>query len=601
MLYSMLVGVIAGIGAIAFFAACQVVSHYALDEIAGYRPHAPGGEPPVLKESKRPFRPWLLLIVPTVGGILSGVLVYTMAPEAEGHGTDAAIDAYHHHQGYIRPRVPLVKIVASALTLGTGGSGGREGPIAQIGAGFASYLGSKLRLRPIDRRTLMAAGMGAGVAAIFRAPLAGALFAAEVLYSSPDFESEVIIPAGMASVLAYSTFGLAFGWQPLFSLPPEILAELSFHNPLSLIPYSLLAAFMILLAAVYTRTFYGLTHLFHRLGILPHFKPAIGAFLSAALGLALYYSLQQDEQVLSVLSFGYGVLQDAMTAQLDSPPSWFLAAVLMAVAIGKILTTSLTIGSGGSGGVFGPSMVIGGCGGGSMGIALYRLWPELAPHPASFVIVGMAGFFAAAAKTPFSTLVMVSELTGNYNLLLPTLWVCTLAFVFSDEQSIYSSQVKNRSLSPAHQGDYIREVLTGLKVGQFVKPSQDVPSVRPNAHLGEILSVFSNTSYQALPVTDAVGRLLGVVTLEEIHLASQSPHLQSFVLAVDLMRSDVTPLRVDDRLDHALELFVENDQPELPLVDEETAPRLIGIVRRSEISALYLRYVHGDGANGAQA
>src|SRR5262249_19407342 len=152
--------------------------------------HSPGGESPLFPESFAVLRPWALLVVPAVGGILSGFLVYTVAPEAEGHGTDAAISAYHHHQGKIRPQVPLVKIVASALTLGTGGSGGREGPIAQIGAGFGSFLGSLLRLRPSDRRILMAAGMGAGVAAIFRAPLAGAIFAAEVLYSSPDFESE---------------------------------------------------------------------------------------------------------------------------------------------------------------------------------------------------------------------------------------------------------------------------------------------------------------------------------------------------------------------------------------------------------------------------
>ncbi len=207
---SLVVGIIAGIGAIVFFWACQIAFHFSLESIAGYHPRSPGGEPSLFPESAAELRPWLLLIVPTVGGILSGLLVYTLAPEAEGHGTDAAIDAYHRRQGVIRPRVPLIKIIASALTLGTGGSGGREGPIAQIGAGFGSFLGGLLRLRPTERRILMAAGMGAGVAAIFRAPLAGALFAAEVLYRSPDFESEVIMPAGLASVMAYCTFGLAF-------------------------------------------------------------------------------------------------------------------------------------------------------------------------------------------------------------------------------------------------------------------------------------------------------------------------------------------------------------------------------------------------------
>src|SRR5262249_46019285 len=157
--------------------ACQIVFHYALTVLAGYQPHNPRGEPSLFAETPREFLWWMLLVVPAVGGILSGFLVYTLAPEAEGHGTDAAIAAYHHQQGRIRPRVPLVKIVASALTLGTGGSGGREGPIAQIGAGFGSFLGGLLRLRPPERRILLAAGMGAGVAAIFRAPLAGALFA----------------------------------------------------------------------------------------------------------------------------------------------------------------------------------------------------------------------------------------------------------------------------------------------------------------------------------------------------------------------------------------------------------------------------------------
>ena len=173
-----------------------------------------------------PLRLWLLLLVPTVGGLLSGILVFTLAPEAEGHGTDSVIAAYHYHQGQIRPRVPLVKIVASALTLGTGGSGGREGPIAQIGAGFGSVLGNLLRLRPAERRVLMAAGMGSGIGAIFRAPLAGTMFAAEVLYRSPEFEPEVIIPTGIASVISYCIFGVYSGWEPLFKIP-----DLKFTNP----------------------------------------------------------------------------------------------------------------------------------------------------------------------------------------------------------------------------------------------------------------------------------------------------------------------------------------------------------------------------------
>ncbi len=596
---SLLVGIISGVGAIVFYLACQVVVHYALDGVAGYRPHAPGGEPAVFHETDHAFRPWLLLLVPVVGGIVSGLLVFTLAPEAEGHGTDAAIAAYHHHQGNIRPRVPLVKILASAITIGTGGSGGREGPIAQIGAGFGSLLGRLLRLRAAERRILMAAGMGAGVAAIFRAPLAGALFAAEVLYRSPDFESEVIIPAALASITAYCTFGLAFGWAPLFTLDESVLRMYVFDNPWHLGPYLLLGVFMVILAMLYTRSFYGLTYLFKRLPILPHFKPAIGAFLSGLLALALFLVLQNDQRVLSVLSFGYGILQDGMTISPAAEDSLFFAAILFAVAIGKILTTGLTIGSGGSGGVFGPSMVIGGCGGGALGIVLHRFFPGSVPHPGAFVIVGMAGFFAAAAKTPFSTLVIVSEMTGNYNLLLPTLWVCAIAFLLSDEQSIYSSQVESRSRSPAHQGDYVREVLAGMHISQFLSPGALVAALRPGDRLTAIVDKLGASPYQSLPVTDAEGRLLGIVSLEEVHLASQSPHLQSLVLAMDLMRSDVTPLQADDRLDRALELFVESNLLELPVVDGLESKRLIGLVKRTEVSGLYLRHVHGEAAPSA--
>jgi len=590
---SLVVGVIAGIGAIVFFAACQVVFHFTLDFIAGYHPSAPGGEPPLFDDTKDALRPLLLLIVPVVGGIISGFIVFSLAPEAEGHGTDAAIAAYHHHQGQIRPRVPLVKIVASALTIGTGGSGGREGPIAQIGAGFGSFLGKLLRLRPAERRILMAAGMGAGVAAIFRAPLAGALFAAEVLYRSPDFESEVIIPAGLASVMAYCTFGVAFGFAPLFSLSPEILKLLIFNDPLQLVSYTVLALFLVVLAMLYTRSFYGLTYLFHRLSVRPHFKPAIGAFLTGVIGVALYYLLGREQKVLAVLSFGYGALQDAMIVEPGSEGSLFLALVLFAIAVGKILTTGLTIGSGGSGGVFGPSMVIGGCAGGALGIVLHWLWPVLVPHPASFVIVGMAGFFAAAAKTPFSTLVIVSEMTGNYNLLLPTLWVCALAFLLSDEQSIYSSQVESRSRSPAHQGDYVREVLAGLKIEQFLTPDQQVSVLHPEDHLEIVIERLGSTPYTSLPVVDDTGRFLGMVSLEQVHFASRFPNLQQIVLAADLMRADVVPLRPGDQLDYALELFVENNLLELPVVDEAAERRVIGMVKRSDVSGTYLRHVHG--------
>ena len=587
---AILVGIVAGLGAIVFYLATRVVEHYALGEIVGYhQPMRPGGESELnwLPVGGTTFRPWLLLIVPTAGGLLSGFLVFTFAPEAEGHGTDSVIDAYHRKQGQIRPRVPLIKIVASAITIGTGGSGGREGPIAQIGAGFGSLLANLLRLSVAERRILMAAGMGAGIAAIFRAPLAGALFASEVLYRSPEFEPEVIMPAAIASVVSYCTYGLYTGWEPLFNTP-----NLIFDNPLRLGPYLLLMLFMVVLASLYTRTFYGMVHVFHRLPVRPHFRPAIGAFLTGVVGLILYYALGCHKSVLAVLAFGYGSIQQAIT----DGPGGITIAILLAIALGKILTTSLTIGSGGSGGVFGPSMVIGGCGGGALGLAFHNRWPTLVPNPASFVIVGMAGFFAAAAKAPFSTLIIVSEMTGGYHLLLPALWVCVLAFLLSDEKSIYSKQVESRSRSPAHQGSFVREVLQTVYVRQFLVRGQVFQVVRPGDSLAAVLDRLDESHYTALAVVDAENRLLGVIDLEEAHQAAHAGDLGPLLVAEDLMRSDVRPLTPDDTLDRALELFVENDLPALPIVADLQQRKVMGMIRRQEISSAYLRHVHGTSS-----
>jgi CIC family chloride channel protein len=582
---AVLVGIVAGIGAVVFAVACQIVVAGSLDEFAGYRAAGPKGEAVVswLPESTTLLRPWMLLFVPTIGGLISGWIVFTYAPEAEGHGTDAVIDAYHRKQGVIRPRVPLIKIVASALTIGSGGSGGREGPIAQIGAGFGSFLATMLKMRPAERRVLMAAGMGAGIAAIFRAPLAGALFASEVLYRSPEFEPEVIMPAALASVVSYCTFGLFFGWQPLFGK-----LDVGFSGPTELIGYAALIPVVVILAMIYTRSFYGITALFHRLPVSPKLRPAIGAFLTGAIGLALYFSLGQDRDVLAVMSFGYGILQKAFT----HPGG--LAVVLVAVCIGKIFTTGLTIGSGGSGGVFGPSMVIGGCAGGAVGLGLHALWSPLAPQPESFAVVGMAGFFAAAAKTPFSTLVIVSEMTGDYNLILPALFVCTMSFLLSDEQSLYQAQVESRSRSPAHQGSYVRDVLAGVRVGQFLTAGWTGPKIHPGDPLDAVVGHFQDPAVPVLPVVDDAGRLLGVVSPEEVSMALQSAAASPLLVAADLARGGVTPLAPHDDLDRALELFVENDLLALPVADGDG--RVIGMVRRSDLVGEYLKRVHAPPA-----
>ncbi|MFO7884509.1 MAG: chloride channel protein, partial [Desulfobacteraceae bacterium] len=292
-----LIGIIAGLGSVLFHCLCHAGLHYFLDMMAGYRPPAPAGEPHLLPPTSTPFNRWMLLFLPAMGGVVSGWLVYTFAPEAEGHGTDAAIEAYHEKGGFIRGRVPFIKTIASAVTLTTGGSGGREGPIAQIGAGFGSFLATRLNLSDRERRIMMAAGVGAGVGSIFRAPLAGALFAAEVLYRDPEFESDVIIPAGISSVVAYCIFCLVFGWGSLFESP-----GFKFSNPLELGPYLVLSIVLVLTGIFYVKMFYGVTDLFHRIKIPNHIKPAIGGLITGIIGFFLPYTL----------AFGYGFVQKAI-------------------------------------------------------------------------------------------------------------------------------------------------------------------------------------------------------------------------------------------------------------------------------------------------
>jgi CIC family chloride channel protein len=339
---------------------------------------------------------------------------------------------------------------------------------------------------------------------------------------------------------------------------------------------------------IYVRTFYTVTNLFHRLRLPRVIKPAIGAFLTALVGLSLFYATKNSKEAFSVLSFGYGILQEGMSNETS-----LAAGLLLAIALGKIVTTSLTIGSGGSGGVFGPSMVIGGCAGGALGMLLHDFWPTLVPHPASFVILGMAGFFAAAAKTPFSTLIIVSEMTGDYKLLLPALWVCTIAFLVSDEEPLYRSQVESRALSPAHQGSYVREVLAGLKVSEFLTGSAP-PVLKMNDPLLVVIDRLDSSSVPVLPVVDETNRLQGVVVLDEVHLAAQAGSSGTWLLAADLMRLGVTALTPDDRLDRAMELFVELDLLAIPVVDNANHQRVVGLVRRSDVAHAYLRRLHAQ-------
>jgi chloride channel protein, CIC family len=579
-----LIGIVAGLSAIVFQFAIQLVVHFALAGIAGYVPQDTAGEPSIFDHAAAAFSAPLTVVVMMVGGVASGFLVYTFAPEAEGHGTDAAIDAFHNKRGYIRPQVPIIKTLASAITLGTGGSGGREGPIAQIGAGFGSFLATQLKLPARDRRIMLAAGMGAGIGAIFRAPLAGALFAAEILYSTADLEADVLLPSAVASIIAYSVYELClpigFRFVPVFGNK----LNYSISSPLELVPLAMLAVILTLAAIGFVEAFYGTHRIFARLSISRFLRPMIGAGLAGVFGISLLFAFRGDQRVLSVLSTGHGALQLAIesSAKLGAP-------LLLAIGLGKLITTSLTIGSGGSGGVFGPSVLIGGCLGAAIGELFHSFWPSLVPIPQVYGIVGMAGFFAGAAHAPISTIIMVSEMTGDYQLLLPTMWVSSLCFLFCRRWKLYQKQVASRLDSPAHRGDFIVDVLEGLAVRDV--PSNDRPLVRvPEAMpLREIVQMLAESRQHYFPVVDESGRMVGIFSSDDVRAYLYNDAIWQLAVARDVMTSRLVTVTPNDDLNTALTRFTELNLDELPIVEPNDSGRLIAMLRRKDTIAVYNR------------
>jgi len=563
--YYICIGLIAGSASIVFYYLCQLGMRIFLDFLAGYRPPAANGEFLLFAPGGGEFTRWVLLVLPAGGGLLSGWLVYRFAPEAAGGGNDAAIHAYHNTDGRISARVPLIKTLATAITLTSGGSGGREGPIAQIGAGVGSLLATKLGLSARERRILMAAGIAAGVGSIFRAPLAGALFAAEFLYRDPEFEYEVIIPAGMASVVAYCLFCTVYGWGSLLEAP-----SFAFRNPLELGPYLVLALVVAGSGVFFIKVFHATARLFRRLKVPNHFKPAIGGALTGIVGFFLPHTL----------AFGYGYAQQALNQEVAVP-------FLLSLAIGKIFTTSFSIGSGGSGGLFGPSIIIGAALGGVVGQLFQHMIPGVVGSPGAFVVVGMAGFFAAVSNTPISTIIFVSEMTNSYHLLLPSLLVCSVAYLSTRRWTIFESQVRRRIDSPAHAGEFFIDVLQTIKVRDVLDRVRKVVMIPEEMSFAEFRKHFAETDQHYFPVMNREGKLTGIFSINDVRSVLFSAGIGQLVVMKDIATSDIITTTPSEDLNSVLKKFTVKNIDSLPVVADEDHRDLIGLLNRREVIAYY--------------
>lgn len=557
-------GIVAGLGAILFDESLKFTCHWLIAQTTGYVEPVAGSLPSEIVGILSPYR-WLLLIIPVLGGLVSGIIVFLVAPEAEGHGTDAMIEAFHHRGGLIRKRVPFIKIIASAITIGSGGSAGKEGPIAQIGAGFGSFLASALKLSHRDRRILVLAGASGGIGAIFHAPLGAALFGPEVLYRKTELEYEAILPCVVSSIVAYAIFSQVYGRFAIF-LPGPVDISL----PYELLPYTLFGILCALVGFVYIKVFYGMRdYFFHRLTVPALLRPAVGGLM---LGAIIFFFPQ-------VMSGGYGWVQMAMEGKIF----W---GTMIWLAFCKIAATSCTISSGGSGGVFGPSVFIGAMLGGAFGYFGHQIAPQWVVHPGSYVLVGIGGFFAGVAKVPLSAIIMACEMSASYNLLVPLMLVSTVSYLLLGKVSLYEKQVSVRVASPAHLGEFTRAILQRAHVRQAVhiRPVTTIPASLP---FDELIKTITQAPDTYFPVVNDQGKLAGIISINDVREFLFEDGIAPLVRAQDVATIPVVRAYWNESLQQVLDKMAELLVDELPVVKEEAPDDIVTMISKREIISFY--------------
>jgi CIC family chloride channel protein len=519
---------------------------------------------------------WLLLAIPIAGGLVTGLIVYTLAPEAEGHGTDSVIHAYHRLKGVVRKRVILVKTLASSITIGTGGSAGMEGPVAQAGAGVGSSLAKALKLSDQDRRIFLLAGGSAGIGAMFCSPLGGALFMPEVLYKKPEFEGESIIPCIISSIFAFATMTSISGLHRAVDIAPGLLAKLSFDHNSELAIYLVLGILCALVGWVYTHVFYGVHAAFGRMSRVPKIlRPAIGGLLLGCVALALAPYAGSN----GIFFGGYNLMRAAIAGQLAIP-------ILLALLFAKILATSFTISSGGSGGVFAPGLAIGALLGAAVGQGARELFPLLDLNPANYALVGMGGFFAGVAKVPIASIILVSEMTGSYALLAPLMLVSVVHMLLSGRWTMYRAQVPAQIDSPAHAGDFVVDVLESLKVADVIGEARIPTLVPADVTLRGAMKIVADSHETHFPVVENE-RLVGIFSLTDLRRVFLEDVIEDMIIVRDFMIDRVVTTRMTDSLNDVLRGMTRSNVNVLPVVDAQDPGRVIALLERGAIGRAY--------------
>ena len=514
-----------------------------------------------------PLTPWYLRIwVPALGGLVVGPLVYFLAREAKGHGVPEVMEAVALRSGIIRKRIVIIKSLASAISIGTGGSVGREGPIVQIGSAIGSSIGQVLRISEDRIRTLVGCGAAAGIAATFNAPVAGSMFALEIILG--DFGLATFSPIVISSVVATAVSRHFLGDSPAFIVPAYQLVS-AWELPL----YVILGFFCAVVAVTFSTVLYRAEDFFDQLKFPGYLKAFLGGLILGFMGL----------QFPHILGVGYEAIDMALMQRL----AWWVLLLLVGF---KILATSITIGSGGSGGIFAPSLFMGAMAGGFFGSLVHQLFPEVTATPGAYSIVGMGAVVSGTTHGPLSAILILFEMTGDYKIILPLMIACIISSLASGQllkESIYTLKLARRGVN-IRAGKEVN-VLKSIPVSDVMNP--EVETIPENISLGGLAEKISKSKYKSFPVVDKEGRLTGIVTHYDYRDVVFDENLKDLVVVKEVATSNVVSVSIDDNLYDAMEKITSKDFSLLPVISSRDPRQLLGVLTRRDIISAYNRAI----------
>lgn len=601
-LYCIVTGIVSGLGAFLFSRALAWAEYISLDSMAGIQNTHSAGEYFVDLEplSSLAMGRWVLLVLPVVGGLITGWIVYKFSPDSSGTGTDSLIDSFHNKEGKIDPKTPVIKSIATIFTLASGGSGGKEGPISLIGAGFGSLIASLTNAGARARRTLLLAGTAGGLGAIFHAPLGGALTSVEMVYKE-DIESDSLVPCIISSVTAFLTYSSLNGFGAVYKV-----SEIGFQAYQELLFYLCLGFICYLAGGFLIRVFRRVQNWSSSWKIPNWIKPAIGGipvgivgyFLPEVIGTGAGF-LQRVLEGNYILESSIGSYFSAITgigaensSNLGMIPLFLsdkhvlVLVSFLLLAFFKIVTTSFTIGTGGSAGMFGPSLFIGGMLGGAMGtLAQIVLGYEVSI--ASFILVGMGAFYAGIASAPIAGMVMICEIIGSYHLLPPLMIVSILTFVLSHKFNLYKSQKNTRFQSPAHYWDMNRDILDEIRIGEIRSSLRNIAVTRSSILLSKLEEESVKINASDYIVLDDSGKYDGMLSLRSIRLLPEGRNLTgNLILVGDVTDHSIPPVYLETSLATAFKALLENGMDKIAVEEEG---KYLGYLRYADIISLYFQ------------